>query len=210
VSKLGAWKNDRDSVFCERVAQDTEFGVHCPKPYASSFEWSDKERRNVPWQMTKAFYKVAKDNGYKWIHLVGYSGGGAVASSVLAHHSDKKDANMIKSLIVINGPIAEREGKYCCIPYTDGAYYAERTNAKTLLIYGDSDPCRRGVDEWRSRNKAEVPPFYHGGHDFGETSKMFDSVTKTVTDWLKNSPDQGVLRLRRRKRHVKKRAKKGR
>jgi len=213
VSSLGAWKDDRDSVFCERILQETQFGVHCPKPYESTFEWSDKEGRHVPWQMTRRFYKVAKDNGYKWIHLVGYSGGGAVASSVLAHHSEKKDANMVRSLIIINGQIAEREGKYCCIPYTDGAYYAEGIKAKTLLIYGDDDPCRKGATEWKKRNKAEVPPFYHGGHDFGETPKIFDSVTKTVIDWLKKSPDQGVrlfrLRRRRRKRHTKRRAKTG-
>jgi len=213
VSSLGAWRNDRDSVFCERILQETHFGVHCPTPYESSFEWSEKEGRNVPWQMTKRFYKIAKDNGYKWIHLVGYSGGGAVASSVLAHHSDKKDANMVKSLIVINGQIAEREGDYSCLPYTDGAYYAEGVKARTLLIYGDADPCRKDADEWKKRNKAEVPPFYHGGHDFGETPETFNSVTKTVIDFLKNSPDQGLrllkLRRLRRKRHTRRRAKTG-
>ena len=213
VGTLGDWENARDSVLCERIREQTDFGVHSPQsPYFSSWEWSDKEGRNIPKEFVKRFYNVAKKRRYKWIHLLGYSGGGAVLSSALAHHSDKKDASMVKSLIIINGQIAERTGTYSCIPYTDAAYYAERIKAGTLLIYGDDDPCRKDVEEWNKRNKAKVPPFYHGGHDFGrEEQESFEWVAKTVIDWLKNSPDQGVrllrLRRRRRRRHAKRRAK---
>jgi len=212
VGTLGDWENSRDSVLCERIREQTEFGVHSPQsPYFSSWEPSDKEGRNIPKEFVRRFYNVAKKRRYKWIHLLGYSGGAAVLSSALSHHSDKEDASMVKSLIIINGQIAERTGKYSCIPYTDAAYYADRIKASTLLIYGDEDPCRKGVEEWNKRNKAKVPPFYHGGHDFGETQEIFEWVTKTVIDWLKNSPDQGVrplrLRRRRRRRHAKRRVK---
>jgi len=216
VGTLGNWENARDSVLCERIREQTDFGVHCPEsPYVSSSEWSDKEGRSIPTEFVRRFYNVAKKRRYKWIHLLGYSGGGAVLSSALAHHSDKPDARMVKSLVVINGPIAERgqsgdpkRDKFSCVPHTDAAYYAQNIKARTLLIYGDDDPCRKGVEEWNKRNKAEVPPFYHGGHDFGrEGQESFEWVAKTVIDWLKNSPDQGVrslrLRRRRRRRHTK-------
>jgi hypothetical protein len=213
VGTLGDWENARDSVLCERIREQTDFGVHSPdSPYYSSWEWSDKEGRIIPTDFAKRFYDLAKKRGYKWIHLLGYSGGAAVLSSALAHHSDKKDANMVKSLIIINGQIAERTGKYSCIPYTDAGYYAETIKASTLLIYGDDDPCRNDLEEWDKRNKAKVPPFYHGGHDFGREGQVsFELVAKTVIDWLKNSPDQGVrllrLRGRRRRRNVGRRAK---
>ena len=209
VGTLGDWENARDSVLCERIREQTEFGVHSPKsPYFSSWEWSDKEDRNIPKGFVKRFYNVGKKRRYKWIHLVGFSGGGAVLSSALAHHSDKPNASMVKSLVVINGPVAERgqhgdpqRDKYSCVPHTDAAYYAQNINARTLLIYGDQEPLRDGVAEWKKRKKAE-DWYYHGEHDFGRTAQSFDSVTKKVIDWLKNSPDQGVrsLRLRRRRR----------
>ncbi len=209
---LGNWENERDSVLCQRIREQTEFGVHAPQsPYFSSFEWSDREGRNIPTEFVRRFYAVAKKRRYKWIHLLGYSGGAAVLSSALAHHSDKKDASMVKSLILINGPIAERTGKYSCLPHTDAAYYADRIKASTLLMYGDDDPSRNDVEEWSKRNKAKVPPLYHGGHDFGrEKEESFEWVAKTIIDWLKSSPDQGVrslrLRRRRRRRHTKRRA----
>lgn len=209
VSTLGHWKDERDGVFCERVNQQTEFGLHCPAPYATSFEWSEKESRHIPREFTKRFYSEARKGGYKSIHLVGFSGGGAVASSTLAHHSDKKDASMVKSLVVINGPIAEREGKFSCVPHTDGAYYADRIKASTLLIYGDQEQLRRGVAVWKARNLAKDLT-YHGGHDFGETSESFGTVTKMVIDWLKKSPDQRprVAPLIRRKGVKRKRTRK--
>ena len=96
-------------MLCERIREQTEFGVHSPEsPYCSSCEWSDKENRNIPKDFVKRFYDLAKKRRYKWIHLLGFSGGGAVLSSALAHHSDKKDASMVKSLVIITGPIAER------------------------------------------------------------------------------------------------------
>jgi len=220
VGTLGDWENARDSVLCERIREKTDFGVHSPQsPYFSSWEWSDKEGRNIPTEFVKRFYDLAKKRRYKWVHLVGFSGGGAVLSSSLAHHSDKPDASMVKSLVVISGPIAERgqhndpkKDKFTCIPHTDAAFYAGNIKAKTLLIYGDEDFLRDGIAEWNKRNEAKVPPFYHGGHDFGrEKQESFELVAKTVIDWLKNSPDQGVrllrLRRRRRRRHAKRRAK---
>ena len=214
------WEPERDSVLCEKILAETKFGVHSPEsPYRSSWEWSAKERQNIPKEFVKRFYNLAKKGRYKWVHLVGFSGGGAVLSSALAHHSDKPDASMVKSLVVISGPIAEhgqhgdpKKDKFTCIPYTNAAFYAENIKTKTLLIYGDEDFLKDGAAEWNKRNKAEVPPFYHGDHDFGrEGQESFKQVAKTVIDWLKNSPDQGVrllrLRRRRRRRHTKRRAK---
>lgn len=210
---LGEWENGRDSVLCERILEQTKFGVHSPQsPYTSLFTWSDKEGHDIPREFVKRFYSLAKNRGYKWIHLLGYSGGASVLSSALAHHSDNKDASMVKSLIMINGPIAQRTGDYSCVPHTDAAYYADRIKASTLLIYGDEDPCRKDAEEWCNRSKAEVSPFYHGGHDFGrETQDSFEWVAKTIIEWLKSSPDQGVrllrLRKRRRRRYARRPAK---
>jgi len=217
VGTLGHWKDERDGVFCERVNQQTEFGVHCPTaPYRTTFQWSEKEGRNIPGEFIKRFYSEARKGGYKSIHLVGFSGGGAVSSSALAHHSDKKDASMVKSLIVINSPIAERGGsgdpqrdKFSCVPHTDSAYYAKSIRARTLLIYADQEVLKGGVAEWKKRNQAE-DWYYQGEHDFGKTPQSFDSVTKKVIDFLKSSPDQGlrVVPLTRRKRLKRKRTRK--
>lgn len=112
----------------------------------------------------------------------------------------------VKSLVVINGPIAEREGKFSCVPHTDAAYYADRIKARTLLIYADQEALRRGVAIWKQRNQAEDRE-YVGEHDFGKTPQSFDTVTKMVTDFLKESPDQKprVVPLARRKRVRRKR-----
>jgi hypothetical protein len=213
------WEPARDSVLCKRVLEQTGFGVHCPEPpYRSSWEWSDKEGRIIPKDFVKRFYDLAKKRRYKWVHLLGFSGGGSVLSSALVHHSDNKYVGMVKSLAIISGPIAEHaqhkdedKNRFTCIPYTDAALYAENVRAKTLLIYGEEDFLKEGATEWSKRNKVQVPSFYHGGHDFGrEGQETFEWVAKTVIDWLKNSTDQGVrplrLRRRRRKRHAKRRA----
>ena len=217
VGTLGHWKDERDGVLCERIHEQTKFGVHCTTPpYVASFEWSDKEGRNIPREFIKRFYSEARNDGYKSIHLVGFSGGGAVAASTLAHHSDKKDASMVKSLIVINSPIAERGGsgdpqrdKFSCVPHTDAAYYAKNIRTRTLLIYADQEVLKEGVAEWKKRNQVE-DWYYQGEHDFGKTPQSFDSVTKKVIDFLKSSPDQEVrvAPLARRKRAKRKRVRK--
>lgn len=217
VGTLGDWKDERDGVFCERINQETGFGVHCrTPPYFSSFEYSEKEGRNIPTEFVRRFYREAKNGGYKFIHLVGFSGGGAIAASTLAHHSDKKNASMVKSLIVINGPIMERgqrrdpeKDKLSCIPHTDAAYYAQNIKARTLLIYADQEFLREGVAEWKKRNKAE-DWYYPGEHDFGKTKENLEKVTNRVIELLKESPDQGlrVAPLARRKRAKRKRASK--
>jgi len=214
------WKDERDRVFCERIKEGTGFGVHCAAPpYRTSFEWSDVERQIVPIDFTERFYREARKGGYKFIHLVGFSGGGAIASSALAHHSDKKDADMVRSLVVISGPIAERgqygdreKDKFTCIPYTNAAFYAGNIKAKTLLIYGDEDFLKDGVAEWKKRTKENQVEewYYHGDHDFGKNSKNFGSVTDKIIEFLKNSPDQGprVAPLTRRKTLKRKRTRK--
>ena len=78
------------------------------------------------------------------MHLVGYSGGGAVASSQLVDHG--KD--MVQSLIIINGPVAENK------PHMNAAYYADRIKPRTLLIYGTKDDYRRAIDIWKKKNRA--------------------------------------------------------
>jgi pimeloyl-ACP methyl ester carboxylesterase len=182
----------------------------------ASFEWSDKEGRNIPREFIKRFYSETRNGGYKSIDVVGFSGGGAVAASTLAHHSDKKDASMVKSLIVINSPIAERgesgvpeRDKFSCVPHTDAAYYAKNIRTRTLLIYADQEFLKEGVAEWKKRNQAE-DWYYQGEHDFGKTPQSFDSVTEKVIDFLESSPDQEVrvASLARRKRAKRKRVRK--
>lgn len=206
--KKGDWLIDRDKELCKRIHERTRFGVRC-EPYDVGSRRSDAGR--IPYGWIRGVYKYARENGYRWLHLVGFSGGGAVASSQLVYHSNK-NGKMVQSLVVISGPIAEHTGDpKGCVPHTNAADCADRIAARTLLIYGKQDPLRRGIAAWKRKNDGAEPFYYEGDHDFGKRGEpSFERVSEKVLVWLENSPDQGdrsiqlrMVRNQRRKRQAK-------
>lgn len=187
---------DRDKELCKRIHEQTEFGVRC-ESYDVGSRRSDDDR--IPHAFIQGVYKYAQENGYRWLHLVGFSGGGAVASSQLVYHSNK-NGKMVQSLVIIGGPIAEHTGDpKGCVPHTNAADYADRIAARTLLIYGKQDPLRRGIAAWKEKNDRAELFYYEGDHDFGKRGeRSFERVSKKVIDWLKKSPDQGDRSIRLR------------
>jgi dienelactone hydrolase len=194
---LNGWVVGRDYEFCSRMNEKTGFAVYSPC-YDINSHWKPEENRGVPIPWTKSVYNYATRLNHKFVYLVGFSGGGAVASSQLVDYPNK----MVQGLIVISGPVAEGG------PHTSAAFYANRINVGTLLIYGKTDGYNRGVDKWKERTRESKTPvdvlYYEGGHDYGERKDSFELVTSTVVDWLKKvASSSNALGLRkRRKRRV--------
>lgn len=199
---LRHWVVDRDYELCRRINEQIGFGVHC-RPYEVTSAWNMDEGRGVPTKWIGRIYKHAREKRYKRLHLVGFSGGGAVASSQLVRYPN----DMVQSLVVISGPVAE--GIH--MPHVNAAYDADSIKARTLLIYGKKDVFRRAIEIWKKNARPEILE-YEGEHDFGKKGEpSFELVARKVVDWLKRSTDQGVrplrLRRRRRRRRTKTRAK---
>jgi pimeloyl-ACP methyl ester carboxylesterase len=194
----GGWVVGRDYEMCTRINSKTKgtgFAVYSPS-YEITSRWDPKQKRGVPAPWIKGVYSYATKKKHSFLHLIGFSGGGAVASSQLVDYPDK----MVQGLVVISGPAAEGG------PHTSAAFYANRINVRTLLTYGKLDGYNRAVDVWMQRareNKTHVDKlYYEGGHDYGQPKDSFELVTNTVIDWLKNvalSPRR--TRHRRRTKH---------
>ena len=193
------WFLDRDYELCRRIRDRTHFGVHS-RAYDITSTWNADEKRPVPAKWITRIYRYAKTKKYRCLHLVGFSGGGAVASSQLVDYPD----DMVRSLVVISGPIALDK------PHMNAANYADRIKPRSLLIYGTEDDFRKGAEIWRKRKPAE-PLDYPGGHDFGRKGQeSFEKVANGVIEWLKKSEDQNVRSLGLRHRRIKTRAKRKR
>lgn len=194
---LCGWVVGRDYEICSRINDKTKgtgFAVYSPC-YEITSRWDPDQKRGVPAAWIKGVYRYAKVK-HKFLYLVGFSGGGAVASSQLVDYPDK----MVQGLVVISGPMAEGG------PHTSAAYYADRINVRTLLIYGKLDGYNNAINVWMERtrqNKTRVDKlYYEGGHNYGEPKDSFDLVTNTVIDWLKKAARSSkVLGLRKRRKH---------
>jgi hypothetical protein len=195
------WVVSRDYEMCSKINGKTGFAVYSPC-YDIYSHWEPSENRGVPDPWIKGVYRyVAEKLKHRFLYLVGFSGGGAVVSSQLVDYPDK----MVQGLVVISGPMAEGG------PHTSAAFYANRINVRTLLIYGKLDGYNRAIDVWmRTRqDKTQADKLlYEGGHDYGERKDSFEQVTNTVIDWLKNVAQSSrvlSLRRRRKRRHPSKR-----
>jgi hypothetical protein len=149
-----------------------------------------------PFNWIRDVYDYAYAKKYERLHLVGYSGGAMLASSQLAFwppRPDRKDPT-VRSLVLIAGDVAAGHD----MPHRNAAYFANRIDTRTRLIYGTGDDdAKRGAQKWKECNsKADIPPPYDGGHNFYDDGQ-FDKVTRMVIDWLKKEP--AIKRLARRK-----------
>jgi len=186
------WVDARDLEFCKRVNKGTGFDT-CRRDYDVRSKWDDNKRMYVPnkW-VQKHIYDFAKSKGYERLHLVGFSGGGSVASSQLLYYPDR----LVRSLVIISGPVANNPKAV----HVNAAYYADQIATRTLLVYGNDDGYRSHADVWRRNNPDAVLKEYDGGHDF---QSELDSVAKHVIDWQKSSVKVALRvrkRVRRRKR----------
>jgi hypothetical protein len=191
---LGGWVVGRDYELCRRMNEKTGFAFYSPV-YEIYSHWNPEENRGVPNPWIKSVYNYATKLNHKFVYLVGFSGGGAVASSQLVDYPDK----MVQGLVVISGPVAEGG------PHTSAAFYADRINVRTLLVYGKADGYKRGVDKWMEttrQTKTHVDElYYEGGHDYGERNDSFELVTNAVVGWLtKVARSAGTLALRKRRK----------
>ena len=193
---LGGWVVGRDYEMCSRINEKTGFAVYSPC-YEITSRWEPGEKRGVPAPWIKGLYRSTTEKmKHRFLYLVGFSGGGAVASSQLVDYPDR----MVQGLAVISGPVAEGG------PHTSAAFYAGRINVRTMLVYGKGDGYNRGVDKWMEttrQSKTHVDKlYYEGGHDYGERNSSFELVTNAVVDWLKKvACPAGALTLRKRKKH---------
>jgi len=198
---LGGWVVGRDYEMCRRINEKTGFAVYSPC-YDITSHWEPEEKRGIPASWIRGVYRYAKEKmKHRFLYLVGFSGGGAVASSQLVDYPDK----MVQGLVVISGPVAEGG------PHTSAAFYADRINVRTLLVYGKRDGYNRGVDKWMEttrQSKTRVDKlYYEGGHDYGERDSSFKLVTNAVVDWLKKIAwPAGALTLRKRRKHTRARS----
>jgi hypothetical protein len=195
VGRFDGWIVGRDYEMCTRINDRTGFAVYSPC-YDIYSHWEPEENRGVPDPWIKGVYRHAKEKKHRFLYLVGFSGGGAVASSQLVDYPDK----MVQGLVVISGPAAE-DG-----PHTSAAFYADRIDVRTLLVYGKLDGYNKAIDVWMGRthqNKTRVDKlYYEGGHDYGERKDSFELVTNTVIDWLKNVARSSMaLRHGKRRKH---------
>lgn len=189
------WVVGRDYELCSRINEKTGLAVYSPS-YEINSHWNPDEDRGVPVPWIRGLYRYATKQKHKFIYLVGFSGGGAVASSQLVDYPDK----MVQGLVVISGPVAEGG------PHTSAAFYADRINVGTLLVYGRLDGYNRAIDKWIERtrqSKIRVDKlYYEGGHDYGERKDSFELVTKSVIDWLEEvTRPTRALTLRKRSKH---------
>jgi len=170
------WVDSRDLEFCKKINTKTGFGIYS-KPY--NVGWTYDRKRNVQkpinW-IRKNIYDFAKSNGYERLHLVGFSGGGSVASSQLLYYPDK----LVRSLVIISGPVANNPKAV----HVNAAYFSDQITTRTLLVYGKDDGYRSQADLWIRNNRAAVLSEYEGGHDF---QPRLDSVVQQVMDWQKKS-----------------------
>ena len=112
----GGWVVGRDYEMCSRINDRTGFAVYSPC-YEITSHWDPEQKRGVPAAWIKGVYRDAtRKMKHRFLYLVGFSGGGAVASSQLVDYPDK----IVQGLVVISGPAAEGG------PHTSAAFYHHR------------------------------------------------------------------------------------
>jgi len=183
------WVDARDLTFCKRINNEMGFGVYC-RGYDVRGTFDARLRFYKPYNWIRNIYTFAQENGYENLHLVGFSGGGSLASSQLLYYPDQ----MVRSLVVISGPVANSPKAV----HVNAAYYADQITTRTLLVYGNDDGYRSHADVWRRNNPSADLRKYDGGHDF---QPRLDWLVMQVTNWLKRCEAARLfIRKRRRKR----------
>jgi pimeloyl-ACP methyl ester carboxylesterase len=182
------WIAARDLRFCERINAETGFGVYC-RAYDVRGSYDARLGFYKPYDWIRNIYTFAQANGYENLHLVGFSGGGSLASSQLLYYADQ----MVRSLVIISGPVANNPKAV----HVNAAYYADQITTRTLLVYGEGDGYRSHADVWRRNNPAAALKEYRGGHDF---QPQLGWVVEQVVDWQKRSKRAVLLTKKRRRK----------
>jgi len=184
------WVDARDFEFCKRINTKTGFGVYStPYDVRCTYDRQRDVYKPINW-IGRNIYAFAKSKGYERLHLVGFSGGGSVASSQLLWYPDE----MVRSLVIISGPVANSP----VAVHVNAAYSADQITTRALLVYGKDDGYRSHADVWIRNNPAAVLSEYTGGHDF---QPQLARVVEQVTKWHRASAKAVLLaRKRRRKR----------
>jgi len=185
------WVDARDLTLCKRINNEMGSGVYS-RAYDIRGNYDARLRFYKPYNWIRNIYTFAQANGYENLHLVGFSGGGSLASSQLLYYPDQ----MVRSLVIISGPVANSP----VAVHVNAAYYADQIATRTLLVYGKDDGYRSHADLWRRNNRAAVLSEYTGGHDF---QPRLDWVVQQVTNWQKKSKKALPLtRKPKRKRKI--------
>jgi hypothetical protein len=119
------------------------------------------------------------------------------ASSQLAFYPPQPDRQdpIVRTLVLIAGDVAAGLDAH----HRNAAYFADRIEARTRLIWGTQDDgAKRGAQMWRKLNSKADTPWYDGGHNFYDDGQ-FDNVARMVVDWLMKEP--AIKRLAKRKAH---------
>lgn len=196
VGPSDQWNSDpdkrRDSELCNRIWKQTGATVRVCW-YDVGCLAVDKDGVRRPQMMIRLVYDWAKRMKFERLHFVGYSGGAMLGSSQLVFYPPSPGDPPVKTLVLIGGDVAAGLDK----PHRNAAFFADRINARTRLIYGTRDnPAKLAAQTWKERNpKADIPPPYEGGHGFCEDGQ-FENVAGMVTEWLPK-----VTAIKRRKAH---------
>jgi len=177
------WNSDRDkrrdSEFCNQIWKQTGFTVGACI-YDVSSSPVDKNGVCKPHMWIRAVYDFAKSKKYERLHFVGYSGGAMLGSSQLVFYPPRPDDPAAKTLILIAPYVAEGLDK----AHSNAAFFSDRINARTRLIWGTDDPkAKLGAQVWKEHNANADTQKYTGEHDFCK-SGQFENVTRMVTEWL--------------------------
>ena len=86
----------------------------------------------------------------------------------------------MKTLVLIAAYVADGLDK----AHRNAAFFANRVNAKTRLIWGTDDGAARiGAEEWKKRNDAADSQPYTGSHNFYDDGQ-FGKVSEMTITWI--------------------------
>ena len=183
VSTDAEWVDARDLEICIRLHQRTECGVYSlTYDIRSSFDTGLLFYKPHKW--INRVYDFAKTKGYTKVHLVGFSGGGSVASSQFLYYPDP----IVRNLIIISGKTAHKPKA----AHVNAAFYSDQITIPTLLIYGRTDGLRPDANEWIKNNLRAKLIEYEGGHDFQPMLKLVeDSIVQQIAPEVTPPPSAG-------------------
>ena len=167
------WVDARDLELCTRLHRRTGFGVY-------SLGYDIRSAFSVPLLFYKPnnwinrVYDFARTKEYERVHLIGFSGGGSVASSQTLYYSDP----IVKNLIIISGMVGHNPKA----AHVNAAFWSNQILPPTLLIYGRDDGLYSGAVEWLKHNPETKLIPYNGGHDYQPVmSQVEDAIVAQIS-----------------------------
>jgi hypothetical protein len=168
----GGWSDPRDLEFIKRL-NAKGYGVYAlGYDVLSSYDAALGFYKPYNW-IKKNVYDFTVANKYDSVHLVGFSGGGALASSQVLYYPDP----LVKDMVLIGAPV-NNNPKYVNM---NAAFYSDQIVVPTYLIYGSSDQYRTGADTWVIKSPNTKWNQYVGGHGY---EVAFDQVVDWVEEFI--------------------------